>query len=44
MWVVYDTDTGVEVSREPSAFEASLLTTRLNVAADYDHYAYRREQ
>lgn len=43
MWVIYDTDTGVEVDRIEDWKEAKELVRRLNNASVYDHFAKRWE-
>lgn len=44
MWVIYDTDTGVELDRVENYSEAVDMVKTLNAAADYDHYGKRWEE
>lgn len=43
MWVIYDTDTGVELDRIEGYHEAVNTVATLNRDAAYDHYAKRWE-
>lgn len=43
MWVIYDTDTGVEIDRVESYEDALHQVRMLNAADDYDHYGKRWE-
>ena len=43
MWVIYDTDTGIELDRIYDKSTAQDWVAYLNSIADYDHYTMRWE-
>ncbi len=44
MWVIYDTNSGVELDRIENYEEAKAAVRGLNGRADYDHYGKRWEE